>query len=419
MKTYLFLCAFIFSIININAQKSTITFNQYKDLDSDKKEALSDVYHNMKSLNYHYFDLVSKDEREKHNTLQLLQKAKARATIITEYYKTVQHVSPENLVVVYGGQTPILSLYKEKSVLTPSGEVLLGEEEQQCYSFNTSSQYPIVSNNGNTFYFPPNAFETLTGQQLLNKDISICLWEFTDKKSLVYSGLTTSSNDKMIETAGSFYIEASYNGEKLQLRNGHTYSVRMVSEKKFDDMFTYYGGKAAGVVNWEVDKNEPAIYNTPNYELDENVNIAIEDQNYDEYREALDEEYYEEETVNFYELSAGKLGWINCDRFYDIKNPATLAIKVNSEKPLVVRLVFRDINSVLPAYNDSNHKDQYQTKGIPKGEKVLLMAYSVKDDGAIFGYKEIVVGENKTEEITLTNLSKNRFKGAVSELLSF
>ncbi|MGB0887830.1 MAG: hypothetical protein ACPGSL_06890, partial [Vicingaceae bacterium] len=108
-----------------------------------------------------------------------------------------------------------------------------------------------------------------------------------------------------------------------------------------------------------------------------------------------------------------------CDRFYEIKNPETLAVRVNSEKPLAVRLVFRDINSVLPAYANSNHLDQYEVNGIPKGEKVLLLAYSVKDDNAIFGYKEITIGENKVETLDLNKLSKSRFEGAVSELLSF
>jgi hypothetical protein len=73
----------------------------------------------------------------------------------------------------------------------------------------------------------------------------------------------------------------------------------------------------------------------------------------------------------------------------------------------------------MPVYNDSNHPDQYVVSNIPKGEKVLLLAYSVKDDKAVLGYKEITIGENKTENITLNNLSKARFKGAVSELLSY
>ncbi|MDG1475813.1 MAG: hypothetical protein P8Q14_01570, partial [Vicingaceae bacterium] len=96
MKTYLFLCTFIYAIFNLNAQQSTIVFDHYKGLNNSKKEVLSVVYHQMKSLKYHYFNLVSKEERIKYNNSQLLQKAKARATVITEYYKTEQNVSPDN-----------------------------------------------------------------------------------------------------------------------------------------------------------------------------------------------------------------------------------------------------------------------------------------------------------------------------------
>ena len=127
--------------------------------------------------------------------------------------------------------------------------------------------------------------------------------------------------------------------------------------------------------------------------------------------------YYEDdETIN--ELSAGKLGWINCDRFYEAKNTTTFAVNVDSKEPLVVRLVFRDINSVMPCYSNSNHKDQYEATGIPKGEKVLVLAYSVKDNNAVLGYKEVIIGENPTETIALNDLSKTRFKSAVSELLN-
>lgn len=413
MKTYLVLCIFIYSCVNLSAQKSTITFDEYKGLNSQGKIILADVYHQMKGLNYHYFNLVSKAEIAQNSQSKLLQKVKDRAAIIAAYYASEQGVSTKNLVVIYGGHTPILSLYKSKSVLTPSGKINLEESDKQCYNFNSTAAYPIVTASGSQFHFTPNAFETLDGKQIINKNINICLWEFATKKALVYSGLTTSSNGKMLETAGSFFIEASLNGELLKLRNGESYKIEIPSsDKKHNDMFTYYGDKNAGNINWKINKNEAATFKTE--ENNEQMEI------YDEYGEAIEGEYYEsEEAINFYAVSAGKLGWINCDRFYEIKNPATLAVRVDSDKPLVVRLVFRGINSVMPAYSNSNHTDQYEASGIPKGEKVLLLVYSVKDDKAVFGYKEITIGENKIENITLSNLSKSRFKGAVSELLSY
>ena len=118
-------------------------------------------------------------------------------------------------------------------------------------------------------------------------------------------------------------------------------------------------------------------------------------------------------------MTGGKLGWINCDRFYDVKKTSPLMVRLNSAENMVVRLLFRNINSVMPAYSNSNHKDQYEATGITTGEKVLLLAYSVKDDNAVFGYKEIVIGKNEVENIALNTLTKKRFKSAVSELLSY
>lgn len=432
MKTYLLLSVFVCTILNANAQhatRSTISFNHVKGLNTENQKALDSVYHNMNNLNYHCFDLVSKQEIAFHQQAKLLKMIKARATKIVEYYKAEQHVKTQNIFVKYGGQFPILWLHKPVSRLTASGEIILEDDSRQCYSFNPTTDQLITTQNGNKFSFPPNAFETLKGATVINQNIDICVWEFMDKKSLVYSGLTTDANGKMLETAGSFFIEAKLNGEELRLSKGESYTVEMPSTQSFPDMFTYYGGNKDGLVDWTVDRNEPAAFNSAaaslevpqeqikNIELQQQINT---DNEWASEEGIYNREYYEsEQAVDFYEVSAGKLGWINCDRFYEAKNTSTLAVRIDSKAQMVVRLVFRDINSVMPCYSNSNHKDQYEATGIPTGEKVLLLAYSVKDENAIFGYKEITIGENEIENISLNNLTKTRFKSAVSELLSF
>jgi len=442
MKTYLLLCVLACTILNANAQhssRSTISFNHIRGLNTENEQILDSVYHNMNNLNYHCFNLVSKQEVAFHQQPKLLSLIKARATKMVEYYVTEQGVKKENIFIKYGGQFPTLWLHKPVSQLTASGDIILEDNDRQCYSFNPTTDDMITTKNGNRFYFPPNAFETMKGVTVINQYIDICVYEFMDKKSLVYSGLTTDANGKMLETAGSYYIEANLNGEELRLSKGESYTVEMkLSNESFPDMFTYYGGKKDGLIDWTVNRNEPAMATLASSvpepevqkktELNYRDNIEIQQLNNDrawavedEYGEGIyNEEYIEsEQSVDFYEMSAGKLGWINCDRFYEVKNTSTLAVRVDSDAQMVVRLVFRDINSVMPCYSNSNHKNQYEASGIPKGEKVLLLAYSVKDENAVFGYKEITIGENKVENIALNNLSKTRFKSAVSELLSF
>jgi len=440
MKTYLLGCMITFLMLDIGAQnatKSTIYFNPNIGLNTLQKATLDSVYHNMNDLNYHCFNLVNSNENQLYQQSKLLKLVKSRAIRLITYYKEIQHVKPQNIFIKYGGNLPSLWLHKPQSKLKVSGQIVLEEDDRQCFSFNPAIDNMIVSSNGNKFIFPPHAFENLKGVLIGNQNIDICVYEFIDKKSLVYAGLTTDSNGEMLETGGSFYIEANLNGEELKLRKGESYTVEMkLTRKGFTDMFTYYGGKKDGLIDWTVNRNErsravllntnisqdtsPVVEQLPNVELGFNQINYRQWKGEDEYGDILDNTYTNSiQEVDFYEMSAGKLGWINCDRFYEVKEKTTLVVKITSDESMVVRVVFKDINSVMPCYSNSNHKDMYEVPNIPIGEKVMLVAYSVKDENAIFGYKDVTIGENDIENITVTKLTKNRFKSALSELLSF
>ena len=414
MKQLFLIVTLSFSFIGFSQKsvQTTITFNHLQVLSNENKTILNDIFYGMSDHKYHTFNLVDLKDKSNYQYPRLLAIAKQRALLLQNYYINEQGVNPKNVKISYGGEFPTLSLHKPKALYTASGEINLEDKYQQCYNYNSAIDNNIYTNSGNTFVFPPNAFETLDGKAVSASNIDVCIWEFTDKKSLIYANLTTHAGDRMLETGGSFFIKASLNGEELRLVQGTKYTVKMLAETNHNDMFTYYGNTNDGIVDWEVNKNEPAF-------LSENNNEPIvEAMAYED--EWGDIAYYESEGDQaFYQLSAGKLGWINCDRFYDAPNTSPLMVKVDSKEPVSVRVVFRDINSVLPCYTSSNHKDVYTAKNIPTGEKVLLMAYSVKGDNAVLGYKEIVIGENDSETITLNNLSKRRFEGAVSELLSY
>lgn len=418
MKQLLFLVLIVFSSYSHAqfATSSTISFNTSIGLTKVDKNSLNDIYYKMYNKKYHNFGLLSSAEKNKYPYSKLISMARQRAEIIRDYYINEEHVLPTNIKIQYGGSFPSLSLYKPEALYSASGSVELDEAKKQCFSYNSESDNDFYTKSGMYFRFPPFAFETLDGIPVTSKNASICLWEFHDKKSLIYSGLTTHSGDKMLETGGSFYIQANLNGTPLKLKKGKNYTVKIPAESLKDDMFTYYGDVKDGIIDWEVDKKEPVLTNS-NFLSSETEYIENES------NEAIldsEEMFYEGEGDNaLYELSAGKLGWINCDRFYDTKNTVPLIVKVDTKQPVAVRIVFRNINSVLPCYSTSNHKNVYEAKKLPIGEKVIVLAYSVKDNNAVLGYQEVVIGENTSASITLNNLSKLRFEGAVSELLSY
>ena len=395
-----------------NTSITNITFNHLQALSEANQNTLENVYCKMNDNNYHTFNLVDANEKRSFQYPRLLAMAKQRAIVLQNYYINQQEIEPKNVKIVYGGEYPTLLLHKPKALYTASGNINLEDKYEQCYNYNSTIDNTIYTNNGSTFIFPPNAFETLNGTTVSSSNINVCIWEFTDKKSFIYANLTTHSGDRMLETGGSFYIKASLNGEELRLAQGTNYTVQLPTTTSHNDMFTYYGYTKDGIIDWEVDKSENAFFSN-------NTTSPIKEQQVyaDEWGDEMIME--SEGDQAFYQLSAGKLGWINCDRFYDTPNTSPLMVKVDTKEPVSVRIVFRDINSVLPCYTSSNHKNIYTAKNIPTGEKVLLMAYSVKGDNAMLGYKEVVIGENTSETITLNNLSKRRFEGAVSELLSY
>ena len=424
----LFLCIAVLISFPIFSQTSTIVFNHFTGLTSANKAVVTKTYYAMNDDNNHFFQFIDTKERSTYQYQRLLKMAKERALILQQYFVTEQGLALENVVIQYGGEFPLLHIRKPKALYAISGEINLEEKYRQCYSYTANQPKTIYTDNGNTFSFPAGAFETLEGQQVKTGNVDICIWEFADKKSLIYANLTTHSSDKMLETGGSFYIEAKLDGEPLQLSNGTNYQVQLKTKQNFKDMFTYYGASRDGAVYWEVNKSEPVYLSETSPSSISERTVMSEDEFGDptiattvwdsplEYEE--DAAWYEDEgDETFYQLSAGKLGWINCDRFYDAKSTSALAVVVDTKEPVSVRVVFRDIESVMPAYASSNHKDQYKAMGIPTGEKVLILAYSLKDDNAIMGYKEVVVGENDTEKIVLEKYTKSRFESAVAEML--
>ncbi|MCB0401651.1 MAG: hypothetical protein KDD41_06170 [Flavobacteriales bacterium] len=421
MKSYLTMLLVLSSFL-IHAQSASrtiFTFNTSMGLNSSEKDQLESTYFTMHDDNYHCFEVVSSQEKNAYPYQKQLALAKQRTLAMQNYYQQELGMNTDQVFIKYGGEHPTLWLHKPDAKLTVTGEVQLDDQNKQCFSYASIRNLSITTDHGNRLYFPKMAFETMDGKAVTANDISICLWEFADKKSLIFSNLTTSASGKMLETGGSFYLEASWDGKPLKLRKGVYYTIELPTAAAHPDMFTYYGYEKDGLINWAVDKQEPVIVNglAPEPQTEEVIELEGEAVVWDA-PFAYNEDGFELESEEpFYSLTAGKLGWINCDRFYDVPDKSTLALKVDTKEPVIVRLVFRDIESVMECYSDSNHKNKYVAENIPTGEKVLVLAYSVQDDQAVLGYKEVTIGENSLEQIELAAMTKSRFESAVRELL--
>lgn len=124
--------------------------------------------------------------------------------------------------------------------------------------------------------------------------------------------------------------------------------------------------------------------------------------------EKLDKESAKAREKLNYLISTKKMGWINCDRFYDSKQPL-MAQNAKSEyktASMMTALVFKDINSVM-AGNASGNKTQFS--GVPKGKKAWLVAIKMKNGSPLLAMEQIKVS-TKIENLKFKKYSAAGFK---------
>ncbi len=103
------------------------------------------------------------------------------------------------------------------------------------------------------------------------------------------------------------------------------------------------------------------------------------------------QKYYNPAAIN-------KLGWINCDRFYQY-NPAT---EVEIDLPITFNkgtiqyfVIFKYFNGLINGKLDISEGENILLKNLPAGESVILIAFT-KNNGQLFNCKEeFVIQKNK------------------------
>ncbi len=116
-----------------------------------------------------------------------------------------------------------------------------------------------------------------------------------------------------------------------------------------------------------------------------------------------------------YLMSMSKLGWINCDRFYDTKSPTNLLVKADSVENTFVALIFKNMKSVLPGYQFTNYATEF--KKIPIGEEVTILAYRVneKTKEVMVGSKDLVLGDTCFVKLDMAAMSVTDFKSLLTK----
>ncbi len=291
---------------------------------------------------------------------------------------------------------------------------------------NAESRY-LMNKEGGTFTFeggvqviiPPNAFRCASSGKITS-GIKLDVVVYQKNSDIIVKDLVTKSGPQVLQSGGMAKIVATCRtcgGDgKVALAQPIKVGFPYEGERR-PDMLTFLGEEnekkevdwkatdyVAGtgeeeVIDLEVGYDEETEWNSEwsNRRILDGVYMKSNDQK-------------ETNKVDQYLLTVTKLGWINCDRFYDIPEKQDLIVASNGKIKPYVRLIFTDIKSVMSGYPVNKQTKtsngvvtdetlNYSLTGLPKGRKAMLIAYAVIDKQAYYAQKEITIGQESKEEI--------------------
>ena len=110
-----------------------------------------------------------------------------------------------------------------------------------------------------------------------------------------------------------------------------------------------------------------------------------------------------------YFFKVSELGWINCDRFYNVPQEDRLPLVVRDadQADEKVYVIFQEMNSLIGMYK---RPEGYRADGLPRGARVKLLGIKVEDGRAQMAVTEARVGREDPFQLdyrpcTLTELS--------------
>jgi hypothetical protein len=262
----------------------------------------------------------------------------------------------------------------------------------QNFSFSTESMCTLKGEKGTEITIEPNSLILPNGDLAIGK-IDYELTEYYDMASFFSEQLYTMSNEKLIESGGMIRIEAYSNGEPLSLAEGKEIEIQLSDKRWGTNGFqTFYGNRLPnGAMNWETETEEnPLAMLTLNMGLRGHI-IIKEDGSMDTLPDSItvDTTFYEvsnemENITNVLNIiNSSKLGFINCDRFYNKPTKEVqLAVRIKNPdiQPISSYLVLAGMNSVLPVSYNYNKKYFANTFRLPrmKNIKLVILGYNVK-----------------------------------------
>lgn len=270
---------------------------------------------------------------------------------------------------------------------------------KQIQTFELSGNDSIVGNEGTILFINPKDLEFETGESI-NGKVQIELSEYYSKSDILGMNLSTLCDGQLLETAGMIEVNAFSKNQKLKLKKNATVKIKFPTNELSNDMELFNGEISNGTINWK--SNRKTQINA--------AGLFFQDETFEAWEEAVEENY---NALNYYILESKKLGWINCDKFYKLKNITNINVKADTVGRPIISLVFTELNSIMSGYYN---KDKFLFKNIPIGSDVNCLGMKKVNDKFYFGYQHIKIEPNMEIELKLHELTEKELKEKIQSI---
>lgn len=162
-----------------------------------------------------------------------------------ERHTVLAETEPTSIPDVFASYTPKPSWSPAKRIAA-----LYGPKPQVFSHVPTDTIVEINCSGGTQLRFDPGIFVFAGTQDKVIGNIDIRVTEYLSDADMIIAGLNTTCNKQLLESGGMVYVEASYLGHTLDIRDGEYYSVAFPAEAADPDMELFYGRQDGETLNW-------------------------------------------------------------------------------------------------------------------------------------------------------------------------
>jgi hypothetical protein len=243
--------------------------------------------------------------------------------------------------------------------------------------------------------FPAGSLNLLNGSPVTGK-IQVQVLHLKSRGDMVRYAIPTTSYNRLLESAGAFFVKAVKDGQELAVVPGKSIAIKFAVANPLPLMKVFYGMQTP---------NAAPGQNTPFNWIPSADSVRTFEQ-----RDSLSN------VIRGYEMSVRQLGWVNCNSFIDStqpRSPAHILLAANfTNANTSVYAVFKE-QKVVVQLSPELASRSFLAQTLPLNKNIIFISLSKIGDDLYLGIKETAV----TSGLALTLKPEKKTKQQVIQYL--